>query len=596
MLGRPLDAEQAGEREALGWLRASVLADPAQDRQAWAALAEKVLRAGSARSRVDRRRLRELLLTAGVRLAVPVDLRADVERLKLRSQTALAHMAPHAALSIAGTAQRLSRALAEPLRARVLDGSCLVVGAPGAGKSGALHTLAEALQAAGHDLVVLAADTLQIADLDELRLKLGLDRPLEQVLADWPGERPGILIVDALDAARGADGPAALIDLVDRVAGTDDRWNVVATVRTFDLRHNRVLRAALPARAAREGHRDPEFLDVEHFAVGELDDGELAQLAELAPAVHAVLQDAPAPLRELVANPFNLSLLARLVQRDVDPARLRPLRTQDELLGLHWRTWVLDPAAGSDDRQRLLGRVCERAVVEMRLQVERQAVIGAADGASLQDLLAAGVLIETPGGLAEPDRVAFSHHVLFDYGFARVALPRDPAELAERLSDTPDTILLARPALVMRLAALWELNEERRSFWQCALALADDTLADPVRLVAPSVVVELLERPEQMHPLVQAARDDSTPAARSLLREITSALLAQGSDGRPLEHADANLWAGVAALIAEGPVEGMLEPLHRLVWALWRETDQQEGPPAAAPAPPHSADEEEPTT
>ena len=406
---------EGGERDedsSLGWLGASVLADPAQDRLAWTTLVDKALSAGAARSGADGRRLREVLSSAGVQLAVPPDIRSDVERLTLRSDAALAHLAVHGGLSIDGQSRALRRDLAVPLMDRVLTGSCLLVGGPGAGKSGALHALARQLRDAGHDVVVLAADMLEVADLDELRDKLQLSRPVTEILPDWPGDGPGLVLIDALDAARGRDGPEALVQLVEQVASVDGRWHVAASVRTFDLRHNRQLRAAVPAHTAAAEHALAEFAEVEHFHVGDLSDQELSQLEQIAPAVGAVLEKAPQTLRRLVANPFNLSLLARLVQRQVEVAALRPLRTQLQLLELYWTEVVRSPAQGSDERQALLTTLCQQALAHMRLQVERAAVAGAHGGEVLHALLSGGVLVEVPaGGLLEPERLAFSHHV-----------------------------------------------------------------------------------------------------------------------------------------------------------------------------------------
>lgn len=580
-----VETAERDEDGALGWLRASVLGDPAQDRLAWTTLIEKALSAGAARSGADARRLREVLASAGVQLAVPTDIRADVERLGVRSDAALAHLAVHGGLSIDGQSQALQRELAAPLMSRVLGGSCLTVGAPGAGKSGALHALAGQLRQAGHDVVVIAADMLEVADLDELRDKLQLSRPVIEILADWPGDRPGVVLIDALDAARGPDGPEALVQLVEQIASAGGRWHVAASVRTFDLRHNRQLRAAVPASSAAADHVLSEFCDVGHFHVGDLSDSELSQLEQIAPTVGAVLDGAPQPLRRLVANPFNLSLLARLVQRHVEVATLRPLRTQLQLLELYWSEVVYSPARGSDERHALLATLCRLALADMRLQVERAAVAGAHGGTGLHELLSGGVLIEVPaGGLLEPERLSFSHHVLFDYAFARLVLEPEADALTAQLAADPDLLLLARPSLVMRLTALWEQGAPRAAFWQVALALTDAQLTDPVRLVAPSVIVDLIADPDDLTGLITLARSDETvsQAATALLAETVSALFAAGDDARPLRRADVELWARVAAMTGEGDSEPALAALRMLVWALWREAEAASatGPPA----------------
>lgn len=576
-----VDEGERDESVALGWLGQGILTDPAQDRLAWTTLLEKTLRTGATRSGADARRLRQVLTHAGTRLAVPVDIRTDVERLRIRSQTTLSHLAPHAGLAIGDNQQRLTRVLAGPLAEQAKTGSCLVVGAPGAGKTGALCALADQLRGDGYDLVVLAADMMQVSDLDDLRVKLQLSQPLDEVLADWPGDKPGVLIIDALDAARGPDGPAALTQLVEQVATAEGRWHVVASVRTFDLRHNHQLRGTMPSRSQVQDFRLPEFADIEHFLIGDLTDEELGQLADVAPDVHTVLTDAPRLLRELVANPFNLNLLASLVERQVDPAELRPLRTQLGLLDLYWKTVVLSPAAGSDARQAVLAAVCQQALAQVRLQVERQTVAITVDDDALHRILSSGVLIEVPpGGVLDPERLAFSHHVLFDYAFARLVLAHAPGDLARQLAESPDLVLLARPALVMALSDLWDRSDGRDQFWQTAMALADVQMDDPVRLVAPAVIVDLVEQADDLAALIakSGSMDADAQRAQELLAEIVRALVAAGPDTRPLANTDVGLWAKIAQQLSRDVQPAVLEALHTLVWALWREAESPTTP------------------
>ena len=63
---------------------------------------------------------------------------ADLAVLRERSAEHLAHLARHAALPL-GDGVQVERALAEPLRRRAEGGSLLVIGPPGAGKTGAMH-------------------------------------------------------------------------------------------------------------------------------------------------------------------------------------------------------------------------------------------------------------------------------------------------------------------------------------------------------------------------------------------------------------------------------------------------------------------------
>ena len=164
-------------------------------------------------------------------------------------------------------------------------------------------------------------------------------------------------------------------------------------------------------------------------------------------------------------------------------------------------------------------------------------------------------------------------------------LVHEPNALTTQLAAEPDLLLLARPSLVMRLTALWEQGGQRSAFWQVALALGDGQLTDPVRLVAPSVIVDLIADADDLAELIALARSDQAASdpAGSLLVEIVSALIASGEDGRPLRRADVPLWARVPAMIGEGERAPTLVALRMLVWALWREVEAAPAPVSHAP-------------
>ena len=117
-----------------------------------------------------------------------------------------------------------------------------MLGPPGAGKTGALFTLGTKLRDSGHDVGVLAAELLDASGSHGLGEDLGLQRTLYDALLAWPGDQPAFLLIDALDAARGQEASSTLLSLVSRVATKAGRWRVIASVRSFDLRHNRELK------------------------------------------------------------------------------------------------------------------------------------------------------------------------------------------------------------------------------------------------------------------------------------------------------------------------------------------------------------------
>jgi fused signal recognition particle receptor len=81
----------------------------------------------------------------------------------------------------------------------------LIVGVNGTGKTTTIGKLASRYTAAGHSVILAAADTFRAAAIDQLRI--WADRAHVPVVAHAPGADPGAVVYDAIDAAvaRGAD-------------------------------------------------------------------------------------------------------------------------------------------------------------------------------------------------------------------------------------------------------------------------------------------------------------------------------------------------------------------------------------------------------
>lgn len=75
----------------------------------------------------------------------------------------------------------------EELLHLALENSFLVVGEPGAGKSGVLYDLAERASASGFDVVVFSAEDIASPNLNAFQLELNLSHGLTDVLDNAQG-------------------------------------------------------------------------------------------------------------------------------------------------------------------------------------------------------------------------------------------------------------------------------------------------------------------------------------------------------------------------------------------------------------------------
>jgi hypothetical protein len=110
----------------------------------------------------------------------------------------------------------LTRECLPSLHDAIGGGSLLVIGEPGAGKTGALVALATQLVEGTAPAVFFSVERLVgLAKLSDFRDELHLKNDLIDVLAAWPGVEPGIFIIDALDASRGGPSEAVIGSLIE---------------------------------------------------------------------------------------------------------------------------------------------------------------------------------------------------------------------------------------------------------------------------------------------------------------------------------------------------------------------------------------------
>ncbi|MDP9386848.1 MAG: hypothetical protein M3Q48_02690 [Actinomycetota bacterium] len=475
-------AEDGAHRAtAMAHLR-SVLLDAARDMQAWTALRD--LGAALARGRAWRRRvdIAASLDAAGAPIGPAGRHAADIQTLRRLTEAATQGLAAHSSLPTAAGPVHCDRSAIDELAAA--DGSFVVVGDPGCGKSGVIYELARRL-AVAEDVVVLTVDTLPRTSAG-VRTELGLVGDLLETFRAWSGAGRATLLLDGLDAARG-EGTTWLTTLCDSLVGS--RWRVIASMRRFDLRHSVGWQKAFSGEPLRPGseHEADDLALVRHYLLGDLSDDDLAHIASASSAVARLLSGASPGLADLVRNPFNLRLAIELLNAGASVASLADTRDQLQLLERYWRLRVVDAPAGTS-RVRVLASLTWEMLQTRRLRASSSVVPDTLlDG--LDELLHDGVLHEAPPALlADASSVVlYSHHILFDFAVAAIVLTSGgDSRLAEALSADPNLEVVARPSLDLHLADVWHADPGHETF---ARVIRDLVAADhPVAGVAAARV------------------------------------------------------------------------------------------------------------
>ncbi|MFE3237549.1 hypothetical protein ACFXKJ_36185 [Kitasatospora indigofera] len=546
------DVEVGGAAEvgALDRLRTSVIAEAGQATASWNVLLNTCRQLAIHHAEAGLERLQESLILSGVALATLLDFKADVARLAHLTDETIEQLS--SGLTTVPTPQggvTISRSSASGLAERSLAESFLVVGGPGAGKTVILHKIASTARDAHRPVLFLQAGSLAATSAGSLQSELGLQHPLLDTLAQWSPGEIGLLVIDALDAARTDEASGLWRSTIANVGRRLPHWRIVVSIRTWDLSHSPQLRTAFPA--------DPAD-------VNDLDDEEVVQVSGAFPELADLIDSSDDHQRHLLRNPFNLRLAAELLLDGVPPAGLASVGSRLDLLKRYWQNRVSDGQGGSA-RQALLATLCATAVRERRMTVPAQQILSGDTAAApvLQSLLSRSVLTSAPSIAAGPGRgpLQFAHHVLFDYAVALVHFEAFSGGLPECLQEDPDLLLFARPSIDMYLDMAW--HQGPAVFCELALKLAAHWMSPMAATAAAEVIARSTQSTADLEPLLEAA-SNAAPAAQRLLQAASIAVsIRVANQSLPAP----GVWAAIAERLSRHPTTA-LQALGDLVRTL----------------------------
>lgn len=447
-----------------------MLVDQDQARDLWEALVSIGHELGESQRWIDRDSLVAELEERRFLLRPVTRLRRDIAHLRQVTASNIAVLESALTLTTPEGGLTLEREVGPILQAA--EGSFALTGEPGTGKTALLCQLATYLIDQGNDVVLLGAEQLR-ASAGQTRMELNLEHDIKDILLGWPGTRPGRLMLDGLDQTRGENASQWLPTLAKQLVGS--RWEIVATVRRFDLRNGRRWRAMFRGTPVDPTHSDSTLQSVRHLLVEDLSPGELENLLQESPALADLVRVAGSRLQQLLSNPFNLDIASQLL---ADGALPEPssIRNRLDLLDRYWRVRVVEGGANPWERISTLAQVVAQMIADRRQQVTY--LPDADTAAVLQGLVSDGVLRDLQQAIGQPQPpIAFSHPVLFDYAAGILALgDTSRAEsLAEQLDAEPNLALLLRPSMDYRLSIAWRNDTTRREFWRLALRLNAET-------------------------------------------------------------------------------------------------------------------------
>lgn len=539
-----LDVEPGGsaEREAKDLLANAVLESSHESDSAWALLVDLCADLARRRSGADRRLLLQRLEKANIFCKAPRSYEGDIQRMREYSLSTLRDLRDLSVISIGGKEVKTQRESTAVLRQKSETHSFLIVGDPGAGKSGALHDFVERLNKEGRDFVFLAVDRFEPSSLGALRQEMNLEHDVATVLEKWTGSSPGFLVIDALDAARADLAAKALRTLIGQTLSGGLRWRVVASIRKYDLRYSEDLKRLFSSTDDLGLPTDlviAEFAGYTHLNIPRLSKQELDEIGKQSPVLFDFFRNSPPQLQELLEVPFNLKLLAELLDRGVATSELTPIATQLELLEKYWQSRVVMADGEGDAREALLTDVCRKMVQARALRISRRDVANVSNSQRLRELLSSHVLKEwQTAGSNSPDYsiLSFSHHILFDYAVARLLLRGTPEGLLQQLRQDPELGVIVRPSFMFHFRYLWHREASREGFWALLFQIAGEpSIPEISKIMGPAVAAELVGKYADLAALcseLESVDNSRRQRAEKVLEHVVGGLLAEPQNAR----------------------------------------------------------------
>lgn len=474
--------------------------------------------------------------------------RKDIERLKEETRIKLENIFETSSLKIGNEKVKIEREVVKVLHNEVEQGSIVVIGEPGSGKSGALADLAKVLVEEERDVLFLPVDHLNAEGTGTLKSDLGIEHDLVEVLDNWLSKQAGVLIIDALDAARTEKSSEFLNSIISRMEKSNGRWRVIASIRKFDLRHNYNLRGLFHGPEIKK-YQDKEFQGVRHIQIPNFDNGEMLQVSSSFPDIAKLFEQANEMLMHMLSIPFNLKIVGELIGNGVKNSDLTPIRTQNELMERYWSYRVIGNDRQRDGREYLLNKIVKKMVNARMLRVNRTDIVEGNLSDILHGLLSANVLLELqhsqeykPDGLV----LSFSHNIIFDYAVERFLLRGKQNEIIDLLVNEADLILVIRPSFVHYFTHIWLSNKSRVSFWRLAFQIIEHKeIHEIAKMIAPLVAVQLGSEISEFTPLLAELTNQEEvyrTIAENTMIHIVGGLLTMNSE-KFIEPQALELWS-----------------------------------------------------
>lgn len=362
-----------------------------------------------------------------------------------------------------------------------LEGSGLVVGKAGVGKSYMLNELQSHLNKKKIPAIYLAIDEFDNVSDAEFSKELLLDS--NESFADKLAreikrlrlkDKKVIIILDSYDSARNEKIKDRFMKIIIRIKEElSDHCNVIVSSRIYDAEISPKLQAIFPYDNIEKG-RSIKKIQCRHMIIGELDEQEVIDAIHQIGIDDAIYKKCAYNFKQLLKVPFNLWLIENILKNNPEAIEFQSINSETELLEMFWDKRL--NGTKKDSLEAILRIITEKLVDNKALTIRKSDFFKSNMQAEWNVLLSESIIRYVD---AFEKKVAFSHNILFDYAVNKVLLSDKIEEFIDFIEEDTSRVVFLRPSLMYFFNSIWYY--ENSYFWDI---IFDLTASNKIPVIA----------------------------------------------------------------------------------------------------------------
>ena len=371
------------------------------------------------------------------------------------------------------------------LKEFILQGSGIVVGDAGVGKSYMLRNIAKDLNQENISTLYVSIDDFISGNKDELQTELMLEDEslIEKIIKEKDRlnmeDKKIIIIFDSFDSARNEEVKQNFIKIIKDInKKLKDICNIIVSSRLYDARKSIKLQEIFVSNQI----VCKDEIKCRHIKIDKLEKLEVKDAIQQICKGNIQYDMLSTNLQDILTIPFYLWIFENIYNEEFNLKDINTIDSELELLDLFWNQRVYGEY--SDSVEYLINQIVENMITKKALSINRNEIFKP----EIQDIwnyLYSNSIIKSCD--LYKTKIAFYHNILFDYFVSRFILVTKIDCIVSFIEEDISKIIFLRPSFIYFFIKLW--NEKRDLFWEITFNL---TKSDKLPIISMFIPVNII--------------------------------------------------------------------------------------------------------